>query len=219
MNPTAARAITLGLRPDARIVDDLPTGLPALDALIQGFPRGAISEIVGPDCSGRTTLAHSLLAAATTNLEICAYVDTSDSFDPVSAAASGVALSQLVWVRCHRNPEHALKAADYLLHAGGFGTIVLDLCQVSPRLLNRIPISYWYRFRRAIENTPTILVLAEQQPIARSCASLMLDLERKKTIWTGAPGFSLLRDVELEAASRKPVRQQAAQFQAKAISS
>src|SRR5271156_4738979 len=133
MNPTAARAITLGVRPDARIVDVLPTGLPALDALIQGFPRGAISEIAGPDCSG-----------------------------PVSAAASGVALSQLVWVRCHRNPEHALKAADYLLHAGGFGTIVLDLCQVAPRLLNRIPISYWYRFRRALENPPTILALVEK---------------------------------------------------------
>src|SRR5580693_9077535 len=211
MNPNAARVTTLGLRPDARIWECLPTGLASLDALVEGFPRGAISEILGPESSGRTTLVHSLLAASTAQLEICAYVD------PVSAAAAGVALSQLVWIRCGHNAGHALKAADYLLHAGGFGAIVLDLCQVPPRISNRIPISYWYRFRRAIENTPTILALAEKEPIARSCATLMLDIERRKTIWTGAPGFLLLRGVELEAASRKPVRTVAAAFKARSL--
>ena len=217
MNPNAARVTTFGLRPDAKIRECLPTGLASLDALVEGFPRGAISEILGPESSGRTTLVHALLAASTAQLEICAYVDTDDSFDPVSAAAAGVALSQLVWIRCGHNAAHALKAADYLLHAGGFGAIVLDLCQVPPRISNRIPISYWYRFRRAIENTPTILALAEKEPIAKSCASLMLDIERKKTIWTGAPGFSLLREVELEAASRKPVRPVTAQFKARSL--
>ena len=95
--------------------------------------------------------------------------------------------------------------------------IVLDLCQVPPRIANRIPISYWYRFRRAIENTPAILALLEKDPLARSCASLMLEMKRKKTVWTGAPGFELLREVELEASARKPVRPAAANFQAKAI--
>jgi recombination protein RecA len=217
MDPNAARVTTLGLCPDAKIRECLPTGLASLDALVEGFPRGAISEILGPESSGRTTLVHSLLAASTAQLEICAYVDTDDSFDPVSAAAAGVALSQLVWIRCGHNAGHALKAADYLLHAGGFGAIVLDLCQVPTRISNRIPISYWYRFRRAIENTPTILALAEKEPIARSCATLMLDIERRKTIWTGAPGFLLLRGVELEAASRKPVRTVAAAFKARSL--
>ncbi len=220
MDPSAARITTFGLRPDASTRECLATGLAPLDAVLtqgEGFPRGAISEILGPDSSGRTTLVHSLLAAATRQFEICAYVDTDDSFDPVSAAASGVALSQLVWIRCGHNAAHALKAADSLLHAGGFGVIVLDLCQIPARTWNRIPISYWYRFRRAIENTPTILAIAEQQPIAKSCASLILDLERSKTLWTGAPGFSLLRGVELKAASRKPVRPAGAQFNAKAV--
>jgi recombination protein RecA len=222
MNPNAARVTKLGLRPDDKVRECLHTGIAPIDALLaqgeqEGFPRGAISEILGPESSGRTTLVHSLLAAATARLEICAYVDTDDSFDPVSAAASGVALSQLVWIRCGHNAGHALKAADYLLHAGGFGVIVLDLCQVPARIWNSIPISYWYRFRRAIENTPTILALAEKEPIARSCASLMLHLERKKTVWTGLPGFSLLREVEFESASRKPVRAIAAQFKAKAL--
>src|SRR5580692_884928 len=150
MNPNAARITTLALRPNAWNAapprDCLPTGLDPLDALTGGLPRGAISAILGPESSGRTTLVHSLLAASTTQLEICAYVDTDDSFDPVSAAAAGVALSQLVWIRCGHNAGHALKAADSLLHAGGFGAIVLDLCQVPPGISNRIPISYWYRF-------------------------------------------------------------------------
>ncbi|HTR35933.1 MAG TPA: hypothetical protein VMH80_08540 [Bryobacteraceae bacterium] len=217
MNPAAALTTTLGFRPDSKIWEALPIGFPALDTLIEGFPRGAISEILGPESSGRTTLVHSLLTASTAKLEICAYIDTDDSFDPVSAAAAGVALSQLVWIRCGHNAGHALKAADYLLHAGGFGVVVLDLCQVSPRVANRIPISYWYRFRLAIENTPTILALAGKQSQAKSCAALMLELERKKTHWTGAPGFTLLREVELEAASRKPIRSHAAHFQARAI--
>jgi len=221
MNPAAILprypAHTLGFRPEAKVLETLPTGLSALDALIQGFPRGAISEIIGPDSSGRTTLAHSLLAASTANLEICAYIDTCDSFDPVTAAAAGVALEQLVWIRCGKNAEHALKAADYLLHAGGFGVVVLDLCQLSPRISNRIPISYWYRFRLAIENTPAILALVEKQPLAKSCASLLLEMKRKKTVWTGAPGFQILRESELEAAPRKPVRPSTATFKIKAL--
>jgi len=217
MGPTAALTTALGFRPESRIRETLPTGLPALDDLITGFPRGAISEIIGPESSGRTTLIHSLLAASTSKLEICAYVDTSDSFDPVSAAAAGVALSQLVWIRCGKDAGHALKATDYLLHAGGFGAVVLDLCQVPPRISNRIPISYWYRFRLVIENTPTILALVEKDPLAKSCASLMLEMKRKKTAWIGSPGFELLHEVELEAIPRKPVRPAAANFKARAL--
>src|SRR3984893_4126600 len=179
MNPNAARTAALGFRPESRQRETLATGLASLDAIIDGFPRGAISEIIGLESSGRTTLTHSLLAASTSKFEICAYVDTNDSFDPVTAAASGVALSQLVWIRCGHNAGHALKAADYLLHAGGFGVVVLDLCQVPPRIANRIPISYWYRFRRAIENTPAILALVQNEPMAKSCASLMLEMCRK----------------------------------------
>ena len=217
MNPNAARTVTLGFRPESKIREILPTGLASLDAVIDGFPRGEISEIIGPESSGRTTLVHSLLAASTAKLEICAYVDTDDSFDPVSAAVGGVALSQLLWIRCNHNAGHALKIADALLHAGGFGVVVLDLCQVTPRVANRIPISYWYRFRRAIENTPTVLALLEKEPLARSCAALMLEMKRKNTNWVGAPDFELLREIELEAVPRKPVRPLTAQFKARAI--
>ncbi len=217
MNPNAARTHTLGFRPEFKYRETLATGLPSLDAIIEGFPRGAISEIIGLESSGRTTLIHSLLAASTSKLEVCAYVDTSDSFDPVSAAAAGVALSQLIWIRCGSNAGHALKAVDYLLHAGGFGAVILDLCHIIPRISNRIPISYWYRFRLTLENTPTILALVEKQPLAKSCSSLMLEMKRTKTAWAGAPGFELLREVELEAIPRKPIRQVSAHFKAKSL--
>src|SRR5262252_4059909 len=53
----------------------LPTGINELDQLIGGVPRGAVTEIVGRDGSGRTSLVLQLLATATSKLEICAYVD------------------------------------------------------------------------------------------------------------------------------------------------
>src|SRR5260370_41801228 len=120
MNPSAALSTALGFRPESRIRETLATGLPALDAIIDGFPRGAISEIIGPDSSGRTTLVHSLLAAPTAKFEICAYVDTSDSFDPVSATATGLALSPLLLIRCGPAAAPALQLAAAPPPARGF---------------------------------------------------------------------------------------------------
>src|SRR3569832_601271 len=62
------------------------------DALLDGgLPVGAISEITGPASSGRTSLACAFLAQRTAEDRVCAWVDASDSFDPESAAAYGVA--------------------------------------------------------------------------------------------------------------------------------
>ncbi len=65
-----------------------------------GLPLGAISELAGPECSGRTTLALAFVAGLTQTGRVCAWVDVSDTFDPESAAASGVDLARLLWVRC-----------------------------------------------------------------------------------------------------------------------
>ena len=196
----------------------LNTGLSAIDELVQGgFPRGAISEIVGPDTSGRTTLLYRLIAAGTLNQEICAYVDACDTFDPLTAAQAGITLSQLLWIRCRGNLEHALKAVDHLLHAGGFGVVALDLCQVSPRDWQRLPISYWHRFRLSLENTNTILAIVDKEPIARSCTSLRLELKRMEECWSGSPGFVLLRGIRIEATSSKPLIFSPASINASAI--
>src|SRR2546430_2299735 len=78
-----------------------PSGVTELDAVLGGgFPRGSLVELCGPASSGRTSLAFSLLAQTTERQEACAFVDVSDSLDPVSLAAAGAELPRLLWIRC-----------------------------------------------------------------------------------------------------------------------
>lgn len=114
------------------------TGIEPLDHVLQGgLPVGAISELVGPECSGRTSIALSFLAQQTQAGKVCAWIDVSNAFDPVSAAAAGVDLARLLWVRCavlrtnvpHAKPNFVLPEKYYVarpakkgLHGGGFGS-------------------------------------------------------------------------------------------------
>jgi hypothetical protein len=181
------------------------TGIPEVDAVAGGLPRGCLTEIVGPPSSGRTSLLDSILAAATAAGETCALVDAGDSFDPETAAAAGVNLEQLLWVRCGARPADALKATDLLLQGGGFGMVVLDLGDIPPRQVRRIPLTSWFRFRRGVEHKPTCLVAMEQEPCAQSCASLVLEMRRQRECWSGAAGCSQLLDgAVMQAARRKP---------------
>jgi hypothetical protein len=132
-------------------------------------------------------------------------VDLDDNFHPASAAAAGVELSRLIWVRCRGNAEHALRATDLLLHAGGFCVVLLYLCEANARILNRIPLSYWYRFRRAIAPTPTILLLLTPNPQAKSCSCSSLDLIAKVFDWAGIAPFLRLRGMRVNALVRKPM--------------
>src|SRR5271156_1117281 len=85
-----------------------PTGIREIDELLHGgFPIGALSEIVGPECSGRTSLALTFVANLTQAGKVCAWVDVSDTLHPESAAALGVDLSRLLWIRCGRSMESA----------------------------------------------------------------------------------------------------------------
>ncbi|HSB75797.1 MAG TPA: hypothetical protein VLC12_09115 [Terriglobales bacterium] len=70
-----------------------------------------------------------------------------------------------------------LKTTDLLLQSGGFGMIVVDLAGAPPRFTRRIPLASWFRFRRAVENTPTVLLVVEQEPYAKTCASLVLKMK------------------------------------------
>ncbi len=69
-----------------------------------------------------------------------------------------------------------LKVTDLLLQSNGFGMIVLDLGDVPPESARRIPLASWFRFRRAVERTPTALLVIEQRPIAGSCSSVILNI-------------------------------------------
>lgn len=156
--------------------ETLSTGIAEVDTLTGGIPRGALTEIFGPRSSGRTSLLYSLLAYATAHDEICALVDTNDVFAPTAAAAAGIDLDRLLWVRCAANLEQAFKATDLLLHAGGFGLVILDIGDVAGKDARRIISSWWYRFRRTVENRPTAIVVIAEEACTRSCAALTLEL-------------------------------------------
>ena len=158
------------------VVETLATGIDEIDALTGGLPRGGITEICGPASSGRTSLMFSMLTFATTHEETCALVDTNDVFAPAAAASTGIDFDRLLWVRCAGNLEHAFKATDLLLHAGGFGLVILDLGDVAGKDARRIISSWWYRFRRTVEDRPTSIAVISEEACTRSCAALTLEL-------------------------------------------
>src|SRR4029077_13001753 len=121
------------------------TNLAPLDARLGGgFPRGQLSELVGPRSSGRTSLLLQTLAAATSRGELVALVDTLDAFDVESAFAAGIDLDRFLWIRGHvvinpgfcrdsnqRALEQAIKALTLVLQAGNFGIVVLDVADAA----------------------------------------------------------------------------------------
>lgn len=167
--------------------ETVPFGVPALDQLTGGLPRGCLTEVYGPPCSGRASVLNTVLASRTAALEVCALVDASDSFDPEFAEAAGVRLQHVLWVRC-RNADQALRASDVLIQGSGFGLIVLDLSGIPSRVVRSIPLPVWFRFRRSVEYTPTALLVLAQESNAKSCASLVLRLERQEISWSQTAG-------------------------------
>jgi recombination protein RecA len=236
-------ASRLDLHPAPEMVS---SGIPQLDLLTGGLARGCLTEICGTASSGRTSVLLFALARATQRGEVCALVDASDAFDPASAAAAGMEMSRLLWVRCgekYPSRKHSsaarragcaktddscqgipsgdlyqsmpdsyqgmpsgipqvakknsgfsrweshlgqmLKVTDLLLQSNGFGMIALDLGDVPVASARRIPLASWFRFRRAIEHTPTALLVLEQQPIAGSCSSVLVKVSGARSQVSG----------------------------------
>ncbi len=132
-----AHRIPSALTPAQRVIRPVvPTGVAPVDELLDGGPPvGAITEMTGPECSGRTSLTFSFLARLTQVSSVCAWIDVSDTFHAESAAAAGIDLARLLWVRCGAvaagqpaSYQFALPAkylipapAKQGLHGGGFG--------------------------------------------------------------------------------------------------
>jgi len=172
-----------------------PVGLSGIDAeLCGGFPRGQLSELVGARSSGRTTVLHAGLAAATSRGEFVALVDSLDTFDPTSAAEVGVALERLLWVRgpsltpspvsgnnelFQRACERAIKAFNLILQAAGSRTAVLavlDLADMPASVLRRIPFITWLRLQRVLEGSESVGLLIAGSSMGRSARGLTLQL-------------------------------------------
>ncbi len=177
----------------------MPTGISEVDALLQGgLPLGCLAEITGPACSGRSTLASCLLVGATRQGASCAYVDVADSFDPLSAAAIGIDLQRLLWIRVGQagktgkkawtSLDQALRATDLLLNAGGFRVVVLDMGDVRAEQARRVPLASWYRYRLQAENSQALFLLLGQTACASSCASVVLHCREADGRWESATG-------------------------------
>lgn len=199
---------------------NIPTGISAIDSLVQGAPLNALTEVCGNNLasSGKTSVMASLLAQASQD-RFCALVDASDAFDPESGQGAGINFSRLLWVRCGKSKtrlrplEQAFKVADILLQSSGFGLIMVDLSSVSERIVRKVPLSTWFRFSRVVEKQSTALVFIEQEPHATSCAGLVLRVQAQPVLPVG----KLLRrfDLKVEVVrgwTKKPVRSESSGF-------
>jgi len=161
------------------------TGVAALDGLLAGgWPRAALSEITGRRSSGRTAVVLATLARAIAAGEATALVDASGngggSLDARAAAAAGLALPALLWIRCA--PAQALKAADLVVAAGGFGVVALDLCD-SGDARRRIADAAWVRLRHGARSQGTTVLVATSTRTLGTAAAAAIELGG------GAPTF------------------------------
>jgi hypothetical protein len=184
----------------------VPFDVQPLDTYLQGgLPAGQLSEVVGPQSSGRTTVVWRWMAAATRRGDTVALVDTFDRFDPESAAACGVDLDRLLWIRgqaisktggavdpvwlpgvrtvegpgtmVERTVDRALKALNLVLQSGVCPVVVIDMADVPSAALRRIPYTTWLRVQRVIEGGNTTCVLVAPEPLARSAGGVTLTMQ------------------------------------------
>src|SRR3954469_15394080 len=116
-------------------IESIPTGALALDLAlgIGGLPRGRVTEIYGPESSGKTTLAMHVVAEAQRNGGICAYIDAEHAVDPIYAAAIGVDIDELL-ISQPDTGEQALEICDMLIRSGALDVVMIDsVAALTPR--------------------------------------------------------------------------------------
>ena len=116
-------------------VDVIPSGSLTLDLAlgIQGYPKGRVVEIYGPESSGKTTLAIHAIAECQKQGGICAIVDAEHAFDKFYAENLGVDTENLL-ISQPDNGEQALEIADNLIRSGAIDLIVIDsVAALTPR--------------------------------------------------------------------------------------
>src|SRR6266571_1156358 len=145
--------------------------------------QGAITEIVGPLSSGRTSLMIDCLGAVTRASGVAALVDADDAFDPVGAERAGVVLARVLWVRCGGRRDAALRATDLIVRCPGFRLVVLDVGESPPRLT----LAAAFRWRLAVRRAGIPLLVVGRRRIAGAGAGLAVEARRERLVWAG-PG-------------------------------
>jgi hypothetical protein len=204
-----------------------PTGLPAIDALLGGgLPRGRLCEWSGPPSSGRTSLAHALLATTTRAGHCAGLVDLADAFDPGSAERAGVVLERILWVR-PKSFDEARRCTERLLQTEGFPLVMMDLPGESPRVPTAEPkrrartvhsraesksaarnaertrntserdAQTWLRLTRLASGTRSALVVLSPERCSGTNVHIALEMQPGRARFSAAP--VLLEEIEIEA--------------------
>lgn len=187
----------------------LSSGIAPLDRLLSGgIPRGRISEIVGAQTSGKTTLAASFAATASRRGEVVGWIDVAGAFDPRSIADAGADLARILWLGFDQNAHgdsprrrrHAreLKAAELILEAGGFGLLVIDFGTMRFALAQSAAL----RLARGAERSATAVLALAAGRMCGTFAALTLAIEKPRASFSrnaaGAP--ALFDGLRFEAA-------------------
>ena len=182
----SARELDRTLRDEEEEHPPLVTTVPALDRLLDGgLPRGHLVELVGSRTSGRFSTLLSALAAATSIGETAALVDLGDALDPAAAAALGVDLERLLWVR-PTDLKEALGSTEMLIGAG-FSLVVLDLGHPPVRGGRGVEAG-WLRLARSARSHGSALLVGSPYRVSGTSASAVLKASRPRTLWQGGAG-------------------------------
>ncbi len=108
-------------------IDIIPTGSLAVDIAlgVGGIPRGRVTEIFGPESSGKTTLCQHIVAEAQRRGGVCGYIDMEHALDPIYAARCGVDVDNL-YIAQPDTGEQALEIAEALVRSGAMDVVVVD---------------------------------------------------------------------------------------------
>jgi len=171
-----------------------PSGVERLDEVLGGgWPQGRVCELVGRRSCGRTGVVMATLAAAAARGEVTAWLDVADAFDPASAAAAGVSLDRVLWVR-PRTLAEAVRAAETVLETGGFAALVLDVGAgrevahdaagepgAAPDRERRGALRL--RLARAAERAGVVALVLAERPWAGASAAVTVVLGAAAPVW------------------------------------
>ncbi len=161
----------------------IATASAGFDRLLEGgLDRGAMVELIGRRSSGRFSLVLTVLAAATGAGEPAALVDLGDALDPQDAAAAGVELERLLWVR-PRHLKEVLASAEAILQSG-MPLVVLDL-GMPPVPGGRGVEASWLRLARAARAHSAALLISSPYRVSGTAARAVLEARRPRAAWAG----------------------------------
>jgi len=192
VQPLVVRASELRRRRAGRLAEaPLATAVPALDRVLGGgLPRGAMVELVGRGSCGRLSTLLSALQQVTSAGEAAALVDQGSQLDPQAAAAVGIDLARLLWLRPERLDD-SLAAAEMLVGTG-FRLVTLDLGL--PPVLGRPPLAAWLRLARSAAEHDAVVLVGSPYRLSGCAAAAVLSSGWGRGRWSGSVGGLRLLD-------------------------